>query len=226
MSELHCTQCGKKLSPEDKFCAACGSPTGGGKGLPQAGKKDHLIIVGVLIAAAIIFIGVSLMGGNKQQAAEQPTGQMPPSDMSGAMGGGGTGQAPARTINKDAFLKNMPSDYESIVSMGNALMDQGHYDLAVECYSRALQQKPHEADIRVDMGACQHFLGQNETAIANFMQALEDNPAHQIAKLNLGVAYASLGDTTQAGRWWRKLLTENPPPEIKTKTETFLNQMK
>ena len=54
-------------------------------------------------------------------AAEPTAAQMPPADASGSMMGGQTGQtgqAPARTINKDAFLKNMPADYR--ISITNA----------------------------------------------------------------------------------------------------------
>jgi FimV-like protein len=104
-------------------------------------------------------------------------------------------------------------------------MDQGHYELAVECYDRGLAQKPHEVDVRVDLGACMHFLGKNQEAIDNFKKALEDNPRHQVAKLNLGVAYMSMGDSAQAGSWWRQLLSENPPEELKTRAETFLKQL-
>lgn len=217
MSEAHCVHCGHELAAGDNFCPSCGRPCGKTEASSRGGLRDHYILWGILLAAAVIYIAVSLMkGGNKESAAEPPAPM--PSDQ-------GPGQMQTKPISREAFVKNLPADYSTLVSMGNALMDQGHYELAVECYNRALLQKLREADVRVDLGACLHFLGQNREAIANFRKALEDNPRHQIAKLNLGVAYMSLGDTAQAGGWWRKLLSENPPDDLKSRAEMFLKQL-
>jgi tetratricopeptide (TPR) repeat protein len=219
MSETRCVQCGNNLAATDNFCPSCGRPRGKAKVRSGGGLRDHYILWGVLVAAAAIFIVMSLVKGDKKEASSET--QMPPSmpaDQSG-------GTMQTKPISKEAFIKNLPPDYDALISMGNALMDQGHYELAVECYNRGLQQKPHEVDVRVDLGACMHFLGKNQEAIDNFKKALEDNPRHQVAKLNLGVAYMSMGDSAQAGSWWRQLLSENPPEELKTRTETFLKQL-
>jgi tetratricopeptide (TPR) repeat protein len=126
----------------------------------------------------------------------------------------------------ESFVKNLPGEFESLVSMGNVLMDQQRYALAMECYSRALAQRPDDADIQVDMGTCQHALGQNEAAIASFTKALENKPDHKIAKFNLGIVNYSLGDTAQAAQWWNRLLAENPPADLKARTEAMLAKLR
>lgn len=217
MSTFVCPHCQKPMQEDANFCPACGRPRAGAVRGKSVGMRDHYVIWAVLAAAAVVFIALTTLGGKKQG----PSGDG--ADQTQDHGTEPIG-APMGKVNMEAFLKNLPTDYAAVVTMGNALMDQGHYDLAVECYTRALQQKPDEADVRVDLGACQHFLGQNDAAIASFTEALKINPQHGIAKLNMGIACASTGDTLKAIDWWQKLLSENPPEELKKRTEMFLSQ--
>jgi cytochrome c-type biogenesis protein CcmH/NrfG len=124
------------------------------------------------------------------------------------------------------FIANLPADYASLVSMGNALMDQNHFEMAVECYARALEQNPEAVDVRVDYGVCLHSSGKHEQAIANFKQALEQDPAHKIVKFNMGVVYEFMGDTARAIESWEKLLSENPPEELRQRVEISLARLK
>ena len=154
MSEARCVHCGNNLAATANFCPSCGRPQGKAKVPSKGGMRDHYILWGVLLAAAAIFITMSLVGGGKKEVSTDQPPSMPTDQSAGKM--------QTKPISKEAFIKNLPTDYDALLSMGNALMDQGHYELAVECYNRAVQQKPHEADVRVDLGACMHFLGQNQ----------------------------------------------------------------
>lgn len=208
MAHNDCTNCGKSVNPTDKFCPACGHPVGGGAGRSTGRLNSHVVVLSILVLVALVYVVYHTV------TPEEP------------VAGEGT-QAHGRFTNQQemqAFLDNLPTDYESLVSMGNALMDRKDYAAAVECYQRALEQNPGATDVRVDLGACQHALGLNDRAIANFTRALEDDPAHQVAKFNLGIVNYTLGNVHEAVEWWRKLLAENPPDDLKSRTEALIQQ--
>lgn len=173
--------------------------------------SDHLIMITITLVATIVYFGY-------EKLTQQPEDEHAGHDHS-AM----AQQAPA--IDVQGFIDNLPTEFEPLVSMGNGLMDQSHFDLAIECYSRALKINPEDVNVRVDLGACQHAVGRADEAIANFMQSLEYQPLHLTAKFNLGIVYFSTGDTTQAVEWWQKLLSENPPKELKSRAEHLLMQV-
>jgi len=206
--EKNCPHCGQPAGPADTHCASCGRLLGDSRSRRQNKLRDQIIVVAILAAVALVYVAYSAIIPD-HVATEQP-----------ASGGNWGGQQP----DMQNFLENLPTDFAALVSMGNALMDDSRYELAVQCYTRALEQQPTDPDVRIDLGACQHALGQNEKAIENFMNALEHQPDHKIAKFNLGIVYSGLGDTAQALAWWNKLLAENPPPELKSRVETLVRQ--
>ncbi len=214
MADKTCSGCGEALTAAARFCPACGRAVGqDGRG-KQRSLKDHVFIVSVLAVAGGIYLAAQLISPTAKAKPEAPP---PEAEMY-------AGQKPA-TMNMDAFIAGLPKDFESLVSMGNALMDQGHHAMAVECYTRALAEHPNDADVMVDMGACQHALGQNQEAIATFMKGLSLDPGHEIAKYNLGIVYWGLGDTTQARGWWEKFVKESPPNEMRNQVESLLQQL-
>jgi len=206
--EKNCPHCGQPAGPADNYCASCGRVLGDSRAGRQSKLRDHVVVVAILAAVALVYVAYSAIIPDNV-ATEQPTS-----------GSNWSGPQP----DMQSFLENLPTDFAALVSMGNALMDDSRYELAVQCYTRALEQQPTNPDVRVDLGACQHALGQNEKAIENFMNALERQPDHKIAKFNLGIVYSGLGDTAQALAWWNKLLAENPPPELKSRVETLMRQ--
>lgn len=212
MSEMRCVGCGEPLAGSAKFCPACGRPVRPEAGRRKQSLRDHVIIIGALAIAATIYFVL-------QAASVEKSSTVPPEHppMTGNMGGG--------EVDVAAFVQNLPKDFESLVSMGNALMDQGRYTLAVESYGKALQLKPDNADVLVDMGACLHALGKDADAIGSFMKGLAINPGHKIAKFNLGIVYLTRGDTVQARDWWQRFLGDNPPPELKEQAESLLHRI-
>jgi cytochrome c-type biogenesis protein CcmH/NrfG len=213
MPESTCKKCGHNLKPKDKFCPECGQPVGAAKTARENRlRKDHLLVLGLLAIVAVIYIGYRLVNPDEaaEMAAHQAAQQQQPHGMP--------------QMDVAAFRDQMPTDYPSLVSMGNELMDRGQFALAVECYSRALEIKPTEPDVMVDMGTCQHNLGLNRDAIINFQRALQLEPAHQIAKFNLGIVYLTLEEPDKAVEWWDKLLAENPTGELKERTEMLRRQ--
>lgn len=157
--------------------------------------KNHIIIIICLIGAVVLYFG-----GVALTRTEQP--------------------APAAHDHSHEtemadFINNLPTEFEPLASMGNALMDRGDFVLAVECYRRALEVNPASTDVRTDLAACQNSLGQNQEAVDNLLKVLAQQPDHKIAKFNLGVVYITMGDVATANQWWDSLLAENPPEEMR-----------
>lgn len=206
MSEKRCSHCGAPVQENEKYCSDCGFPVGR-RGVGRI-LSDHIIVVAILALVALAYIGYGTVIAKKPAPAKQitpPAQGMPPIEM-------------------DQFLDGLPTDFSSLVSMGNALMDQGQYQFAVVCYERALEQDSSATDVWVDLGTCEHALGHNEAAIGNFQQALALNPHHQIARFNLGIVYYTLGDDSLAVQWWRSLLADSLQPEMRQHLEELIRQ--
>jgi tetratricopeptide (TPR) repeat protein len=98
----------------------------------------------------------------------------------------------------DRLNKN-PSDFDSLVNLGNLVFDDGRRFLeAVDYYRRALAVKPNDANVRTDMGIALLGLGRRHEAIQAFQQAIVDQPDHALAHYDLGVALAQQGDLVSA----------------------------
>ncbi|MCP4568119.1 MAG: tetratricopeptide repeat protein [FCB group bacterium] len=207
MTEKNCSECGEKLSAKSAICSACGYDNGLSSKPLGRRVNDHFIIIVVLVvalAALLVYQSTS-----KDQAVTGDPHQ-PPADPMGYEN------------NMADFVNSLPTDYKALVSMGNALMDQSNFAMAVECYERAVEQQPGNPDVLTDLGACWHALGNDAKAIAAFGQALEYDPKHSVAKFNMGIVYLNRGDSALARHWWGKLLEENPPAELRERIQSIM----
>ncbi|MFH1699247.1 MAG: tetratricopeptide repeat protein [Candidatus Zixiibacteriota bacterium] len=206
MPDKKCQSCGHELNSSTKYCPECGAAIKSGKRQKHdSSGENHVIIIAILIVAAAIYSGF-ILTGDKDQTDQSPRD---------------SANAPSMT-DLTAYRNNLPESFESLVQMGNSLMDQGQYPLAIECYSKALRIDSTNANVRVDLGACQQGSGNSQAAIAQFKKALEFQPDHQTAKFNLGIVYYSISDSANAIEWWSKLLEENPPPELRKRAEELM----
>lgn len=211
MPEKKCQNCGHALSQSAKFCPECGASVSGyNKSKKASPRKNHIIIISFLVVATIFYFVFSLVG-DKGKTVEEDKPH-------------GTVRTPS-TTEMAAYRENLPDSFAPLVQMGNSLMDQGQFQLAIECYSKALQFDSTDPNVRVDLGTCQFNFGDSPSAIANFKKALEFTPSHQTAKFNLGIVYFSMADTTSAIEWWSKLLEENPAPDLRSRTEDLMMQI-
>ncbi len=208
MNEQTCSQCGESIQPEAKFCPECGkaltasTPQSTGKSI-----NDHLIMIAVLIAAAAIFTGYQMWNPDEQVARQE------------------SGMPSMGLMDMTGFEEELPEDFETLVKMGNAMMDQGQYQMAIACYDKALVEDPNATDVMVDLATCQHAFSLNDQAVVTFLKALDKKPEHQIAKFNLGIVYYTLGEDQKAKDWWTKLLAENPPQELKLRTQELMSKL-
>ncbi|MCK5125460.1 MAG: tetratricopeptide repeat protein [candidate division Zixibacteria bacterium] len=209
MSTYKCKHCGKNIDKSSKFCPECGKSISASASNHPTGKavNNHLIMIAVLIVTAAVFSGYQLMNTGDKEVVQSQTGSM----------GGGMDMA--------SMANDLPEDFESLISMGNAMMDQGQYPMAIVCYQKAIDIDSGAVDALVDMATCQHATGENETAIENFIKVLNVKPDHQVAKFNLGIVYYSVGQDDLARQWWTKLLSENPPEELKLRTMELLQKL-
>jgi cytochrome c-type biogenesis protein CcmH/NrfG len=218
-----CSSCGKPLAADARYCASCGTPTDGSGGgaakaaaapAPKLALRDILIIAGVLV---VVTVGYLIFGGNSQppappqQAQQQSMAGDPHSgtDMSGAM---------------DA-LKDLPTDYDGLVQVGNKMMDNGNFAVAAECYRRALTIDSSSMDVRTDYGACLHGMGLPQRALEEFKKVLKTDPHHEIVKFNLGVVYSDLGQPDSARYYWQAYVAASPDGPAAQRARELLKQI-
>ena len=211
MADKFCSKCGHKLKKDDNFCPSCGTSAAPGAAKAGAQRKsalrDILIIGGFLALTVVVFLLVT-----KQPEMPQPeTTQMitPP---------GHEGGIPAAVLDK------APTDYPSLVSLGNEYMDSGNYPVAAEMYRRALEIDGNSPDVRTDFGACLHGMGLANRALDEFRTVLRTHPEHAIASFNMGVVFQGLNEMDSAKYYWQKYLDVEPNGQAANAARQYLKQ--
>lgn len=110
-------------------------------------------------------------------------------------------------------------DYDVLVALGNAHFDIGFnkknaasYQTARGVYSKALEQKPGDADVRTDHGLT-YFLQDPpdyEKAVAEFQKAIRSNPKHERSLQFLTQTYTKQNKLTDAEKSLAQLKALNP----------------
>jgi tetratricopeptide (TPR) repeat protein len=89
---------------------------------------------------------------------------------------------------------------------GNEYFYKEEYNKAIQCYDRALEIEPNNADIWNNKGHALDDLGNHEEAIQCYDKALELDSNHAIAWNNKGFALAKLGKYNEAIQCYDKTL--------------------
>ncbi len=106
--------------------------------------------------------------------------------------------------------KLSPDDAEAHSNLGNALLETGQFDQAVQSCRRALEIKPHLAEAHSNMGNALRGLGRLDEAIVSYRRALEVQPSFAAAHNNLGNALRGLGRLDEAIVSYRRALEIKP----------------
>jgi tetratricopeptide (TPR) repeat protein len=110
-----------------------------------------------------------------------------------------------------ASLKADPKNFETLVQIGNLYYDHRLYPEAIEYYTRALELRPDEINVRTDLGTAFWYGGFPEKAVVEYQKSLAVDPTHANTLFNLGVVRAEgLKDSSGAIAAWEKLLKAHP----------------
>ncbi len=110
-----------------------------------------------------------------------------------------------------AALKADPKNFDTLVQIGNLYYDHRIYPEAIEYYTRALELRPNDVNVRTDLGTAFWYGGFPEKAVAEYQKSLSVDPTHPNTLFNLGVVRAEgLKDPSGAIAAWEKLLKTHP----------------
>jgi tetratricopeptide (TPR) repeat protein len=105
-----------------------------------------------------------------------------------------------------------PESLEDFVKLGNTNMDSGRYDEAIKYYTKALDIRPENVNIRTDMGTCYRRIGRPDRAVEEYKKSLTFQPDHTNTLANLGIVLAyDLNDIDGAVKTWEKYLQSASP---------------
>lgn len=126
----------------------------------------------------------------------------------------------------DAVNKN-PTDYDSLVQLGNLYYDAQQYPNAIQYYERALVIHPENPDVRTDMGTAYWYSGNADKAVAAMEASLKFRPGHPQTLFNLGwIKWQGKADPKGAIEAWEKLLKSNPDYPQKQQVEQYIAKAK
>jgi tetratricopeptide (TPR) repeat protein len=105
-----------------------------------------------------------------------------------------------------------PTDYETLVRLGNANFEAERLDVAERWYKEALQKKPEDVSVRSDLGLI-YFKSKppkTDKAIAELRRALEYDSENVIVLYNLTLVLAQTNDFDGAEATLARLEKLNP----------------
>ena len=136
--------------------------------------------------------------GTSVSAAQPQEPAPPPVDM-------------ARVQQLQTEIKNNPKNFEALVELANIHFDQKTFEDAINIYSKALEARPDDVNVRTDLGTAMFYDNRVDDGIAEFRKALELNPNHGPTLFNMGVAMLhGKKDPQSALQYWEKLVQANP----------------
>jgi tetratricopeptide (TPR) repeat protein len=113
----------------------------------------------------------------------------------------------------DTVARN-PGCWMGYNNLGNALLQKGQVDEALEQFQKSLAIFPNYVEAHSNLGTALFQKGRVEDAVAHYNKALEINPNHAQANYNLGLALFQKGQVDDAiARYQRALKTDPYHPE-------------
>ncbi len=89
-------------------------------------------------------------------------------------------------------------------------MREGHFDVAVETFTAALQQEPGNSNARVTLARALYLQGDPAGAKTQLAEALERSPEHDLGLFLMGVLLEDEGDQAAALDLYRRTLKVDP----------------
>jgi len=107
-------------------------------------------------------------------------------------------------------IKNHPEDCKTLNFLGIIYNKLRNYEKALECFKKALQKAPVNADIHFNIGNVLKEMGRFDNAIQHYQKALELNPDHFESYHNLGHVYQRKNQLNEAIACYQEALKRNP----------------
>jgi len=124
-------------------------------------------------------------------------------------------------------LQQNPTDFDTLVKLGNLYYDGQVYPEAIQYYDRALKVRPDAVDVRTDMGTAYWYSGDPDRALTEFERSLKVRPGHAQTLFNVGVVrWQGKSDSIGAVAAWQELLQKNPQYPEREKVEQMIAQAK
>jgi cytochrome c-type biogenesis protein CcmH/NrfG len=124
-------------------------------------------------------------------------------------------------------VEKNPSDFDSLVKLGDLYYDGQQFPSAIQYYQRALAIHPDNPNVRTDMGTAYWYTGNAEKAVAAMETSLKYRPGHPQTLFNLGwVRWQGKQDPKGAIEAWEQLLKTNPHYPEKQKVEQYIAKAK
>jgi len=124
-------------------------------------------------------------------------------------------------------VKKNPTDYDSLVKLGDMYYDGRQYPSSIQYYERALAIHPESPDVRTDMATALWYTGNADRAVAEMETSLKYQPGHSQTLFNLGwVRWQGKADAKGAVDAWQKLLKANPDYPQRQQVEQYIAKAK
>lgn len=124
-----------------------------------------------------------------------------------------------------AAVKADPNNVDALVQLGNFYFDNRAYAEAITYYTRALELRPEDVNVRTDRGTAYWYSGFPEKAIEDYERSLAYDPNHANTLFNMGVVKLhGLHDAQGAVAAWQKLLQAYPQHPERARIETLIAQ--
>lgn len=124
-------------------------------------------------------------------------------------------------------VNSNPTDFDSLVKLGDVYYDGQQFPTAIQYYERALAIHPENPDVRTDLGTAYWYTGNADKAIAEMETSFKYKPGHPQTLFNLGwVKWQGKADAKGAVAAWQNLLKTNPDYPQKQQVEQYIAKAK
>nr|MBN2278923.1 tetratricopeptide repeat protein [candidate division Zixibacteria bacterium] len=209
MDDKNCPSCGGPVQSGASFCRNCGHDLDGESKNCISRKNGWLAIVLAIAVFGAFYLVLMAEKGPGRQADMHQHGQ----DMA------------AMSDDQMGMISQLPVDYDSLVQMGNGFMDDGIYQMAITCYTRALAIDSTDPNVLTDLGVCYHASNDPEKAVSVFEQAIRIDPDHMITYFNLGVVCGEMNQPEKMKFYWNKLIEKFPGTPMADSVRSYLKRL-
>lgn len=115
----------------------------------------------------------------------------------------------SETILKEV-IRHRPQDCKTLNFLGIIYNTLRNYEKALECFEKALQTAPVNADIHFNIGNVLKEMARFDDAILHYQKALQLNPDHFESYHNLGHVYQRKNQFNEAIACYQEALKRNP----------------